>query len=228
VTARWIHLGLGKPNEEPLLSLPFGLYRADPFARPGRANPEDMTSPFRLAMIRAGCRADRARSIFGDEPNFPGCLIPWTYRHTPVWSFQRFGQTLTILPDGRRIFIGGEHEDFYDPDFYIYNDVTVVHPGGLIQIFGYPRDAFEPTDFHTATLVGDHVWIIGGLGYKHQRVGHLPVYRLDTRTYTIEQMATSGDLPPRMHKHEATLVGDSIVVPGFRLHLPSLVWSSHA
>ena len=43
----------------------------------------------------------------------------------PVWCFSRFGTSLTELPDGRFVQIGGEHEDFYDPDFCIYNDVTV-------------------------------------------------------------------------------------------------------
>ncbi|KAK3899811.1 hypothetical protein C8A05DRAFT_17812 [Staphylotrichum tortipilum] len=45
----------------------------------------------------------------------------------PVFCFERFGRTVTLLPDGRVVFVGGEHEDHYDPDFFIYNDVVVVH-----------------------------------------------------------------------------------------------------
>jgi len=29
-----------------------------------------------------------------------------------VWTWKRFGQTCTVLPDGRKIYIGGEHEDW--------------------------------------------------------------------------------------------------------------------
>jgi hypothetical protein len=32
--------------------------------------------------------------------------------------------------------IGGEHEDYYDPDVHIYNDVVVLGPGGEIEIYG--------------------------------------------------------------------------------------------
>ena len=46
----------------------------------------------------------------------------------PRWSFDRFGQSVTELPDGRIYYLGGEHEDFYMPDFQIYNDLVVVHP----------------------------------------------------------------------------------------------------
>ena len=35
------------------------------------------------------------------------------------WTNQRFGQTTTVLPDGRTLAIAGEHEDSYDPDFWI-------------------------------------------------------------------------------------------------------------
>ena len=72
----------------------------------------------------------------------------------PVWCFDRFGQSMTILPDGRRIFIAGEHEDWYDPDFFIYNDVVVISTNGDIEhIFGYPIEVFPPTDFHAAAYV---------------------------------------------------------------------------
>jgi hypothetical protein len=37
------------------------------------------------------------------------------------------------LPDGRLIRIGGEHEDYYDPDFQIYNDVVVIKNPHMVQ-----------------------------------------------------------------------------------------------
>src|SRR5262245_53013448 len=43
----------------------------------------------------------------------------------PFWSWQRYGRTSTPLPDGRIIHIAGEHEDAYDTDFCIYNDIVV-------------------------------------------------------------------------------------------------------
>lgn len=73
----------------------------------------------------------------------------------PVWCFHRFGKSITEFPDGRIIEIGGEHEDYYDPDFCIYNDVVVHYGGGRFEIFGYPEEVFPPTDSHSATLVGD-------------------------------------------------------------------------
>ena len=45
----------------------------------------------------------------------------------PYWSWDRFGRTSTTLPDGRIVHIAGEHEDYYDNDFCIYNDVVVEH-----------------------------------------------------------------------------------------------------
>ena len=32
---------------------------------------------------------------------------------TKVWTWKRFGQTCTVLPDGRKIYIGGEYDDWY-------------------------------------------------------------------------------------------------------------------
>lgn len=61
----------------------------------------------------------------------------------PVWSHDRFGMSLTILPDGRFVQIAGEHEDPYDPDFCIYNDVFVHDGKGGIEIYGYPMEVFQ-------------------------------------------------------------------------------------
>lgn len=57
-----------------------------------------------------------------NSPEDQGRLLVTDFYGHPVWCFNRFGATRTKLPDGRTVCIGGEHEDFYDPDFYIYND----------------------------------------------------------------------------------------------------------
>ena len=101
-----------------------------------------------------------------------------------------------MLPDGRYVQIGGEHEDHYDPDFYIYNDL-VVHDGkGGFEIYGYPQEVFPPTDFHTATLCDKHIYVIGCLGYPKQRcVGHTPVHRLTLDSWEIEVIPMTGGAP---------------------------------
>jgi len=131
----------------------------------------------------------------------------------PCWCANRFGQSKTTLPDGRTIAIGGEHEDYYDPDFYIYNDVIVTKPDGSVEIHGYPYDVFPPTDFHSATLVGERILVIGCLGHPRQRVvGHTPVYALDTKTLAISRVETTGDAPGWLFKHEATLSDDGTTI----------------
>ncbi|MFT3956047.1 MAG: hypothetical protein QM722_17190 [Piscinibacter sp.] len=142
----------------------------------------------------------------------------------PTWCFDRFGKSETALPDGRIVHIAGEHEDYYDPDFYIYNDVVVIGPDGSIEINGYSRDAFPPTDFHSATLVADAIFIIGSLGYPYQRVvGSTPVLRLQVSSMKIEPVATTGNAPGWIHRHSAKLAedGETILVRGGELWLGS-------
>jgi hypothetical protein len=141
-------------------------------------------------------------------------------RKTPGWCFARMGQSTTRLPDGREVLIAGEHEDYYDPDFCIYNDVVVRAPNGDLEIFGYPREVFAPTDFHSATLVGERILIIGSLGYvDERRPGLTPVMALDTSSFAIVHVPTSGTPPGWIHEHSASLSDDgrSIVVRGGKL-----------
>jgi hypothetical protein len=86
-----------------------------------------------------------------------------------------------------------------------------VHaPDGSIAIYGYPQDVFPPTDFHSATLLGDVIWLIGSLGYHGtRRAGFTPVYTLDTRTLRIDAVATHGDAPGWVYRHRAILHNDS-------------------
>lgn len=170
-------------------------YLAGRAVRFGTSNPEQIDDPFRLAMIRSGASAwSAARSLSrsGDKTE------------QPTWTYERFGRTTTPLADGRIIEIGGEHEDFYDPDFCIYNDVTVFLPGGDIRHLGFPETVFPPTDFHSATLVGESIIIVGRLGYQDaRRVGHTPVFRLDLATLAMEEIACTGHCPGWIHRHKA-------------------------
>jgi len=133
---------------------------------------------------------------------------------SPVWCFQRMGQTSTLLPDGRRIFVAGEHEDHYDPDFYIYNDVVVLSPDGEIRILGYPESDFPPTDFHTATFLEDQnsLLLIGNLSYSEYHKESTQVLKLDCETLRISKVKTSGNSPRWIHSHVAELNGDWMVV----------------
>jgi ankyrin repeat protein len=201
-------LGLPPEPDDTLLDCSAADFAAAARGGVGRRNGEEITHPYHLAMIRSGVSAYAARQAFGAEAE---------PLESPLWCAMRFGQSLTLLADGRVVQIAGEHEDGYDPDFRIYNDVFVHHPDGRIQVFGYPEDVFPPTDFHTATLVGGAIWIIGRLGYLGtRRPETTPVVRLDLATMRIEAVRTSGTPPAWLHRHRADLRpgGDVIRVTG--------------
>ena len=82
----------------------------------GTANPSDMDNPFwKFQAGPGGLSAWSARQTFGDKDHH------FADPMNPEWCFIRNGSTVTKLPDGRIVCIGGEHEDHYDPDFCIYN-----------------------------------------------------------------------------------------------------------
>lgn len=172
------------------------------------AGPVHLDNPLWQWLVRTRLSAYTANEALGGPSSFDS---------GPMWCFDRFGRSETTLADGRVVHIGGEHEDHYDPDFFIYNDVVLVAPDGSITILGYTRDEFPPTDFHSATLVGNGIFIIGCLGYPEQRVtGHTPVLRLDISTMSIVHVETIGESPGWIHRHSAELTADgrSIVIRG--------------
>ena len=123
-----------------------------------------------------------------------------------TWSFMRFGISFTELPDGKFVQIGGEHEDHYDPDFCIYNDVVVHEPSGEFRIFGYPEDVFPPTDFHSATYVDGFIYIVGRLGYHGSRqLETTPVFRLNCTSWRMEPVHTTGDNPGWIYDHKCRI-----------------------
>ncbi len=127
------------------------------------------------------------------------------YLEGPVFSFFRHGRTVTELEDGSKIYIGGEQEAEQSWDHYIYNDVVVVK-GDEIKIYGYPTKVFPPINFHSATLVGDKIWIIGGLGReKYRDYGKTPVWTLDLKSMKIEPKKVTGQVPGWVFGHKARL-----------------------
>ena len=174
----------------------------------GSLNPQRMTNPVWKWLIESRLTAYQANALF-HEPR--GCGVG------PGWCFERFGQSCTTLPDGRTVWLAGEHEDYYDVDFFIYNDAVVVAPDGDIEIFGYPPDIFPPTDFHSATLVDGQIVLIGNLGYPDdRRQGVTQVLTLGLDHWELHPVRTEGVGPGWVHRHSARLESDgrSIIISG--------------
>jgi hypothetical protein len=199
-----------KSEPPPAISQDEFLAWRSPRTEPG--GPARLDHPLWHWLVRTRHSAYAGNNAFGG---------PSPFQAGPMWCFDRFGMSETLLPDGRVVHIAGEHEDGYDPDFFIYNDVVVVAPDGAIAIHGYGREVFPPTDFHTATLVGDAIFIVGRLGYPEQRVvGATPVFRLDLDTMAIAPVATHGVAPGWIHGHAAALADDgrTILVSGGEIY----------
>ena len=98
--------------------------------------------------------------------------------------------------------------------------MIVINPELQVTIYGYPAEVFPATDFHTATLVGASVYLIGSLGYpEERRPGATPVYRLDTTTMQIDPVATMGTNPGwiSFHSAEYDAARNAIKVTGGRI-----------
>ncbi|MGC6464228.1 MAG: hypothetical protein ACON38_20295 [Akkermansiaceae bacterium] len=177
--------------------------------RPGTSNPQDLTNPYWVWCV------ENKGSGYANNEKFNG---PCSFDAGPAWCCDRFGQTTTNLPDGTKVLVAGEHEDHYDPDFHIYNDVIVVDPDGQVRIYGYPENVFPPTDFHSATLVGNEVILIGSLGYPDQRNDQeTQVLRLSLTDWSIASQPTSN--PPGWishHQAKACVDQKSISVTGLQ------------
>ncbi len=195
----------------------YTLFRRWQKARRGTVPAEDMTNPVWEWLFRGRIDPYHANELFKDRSSqFLG--VP-DVPSEPRWAGCRMGQSRTELSDGRVFWIAGEHEDYYDPDFFIYNDVIVEYPHRELQIIGYPVETLRPTDFHSATATPseDAILIIGSIGYPgDRREGVTPIYSLRTDSLAIAEVESFGNQPGWIHKHHASLSEDglSIVVHG--------------
>lgn len=229
-------LGLGRQEK---LTISKQDYLTQKYRVYGKANPQECEIPFFYDMVRCNGGSWKARSQFDDKDSI---------HDQPVWCYERFGKSITAIGNGEFIEIAGEHEDSYDPDFCIYNEVFHHKGGGDFTIYQYPKNVFPPTDFHTATLVGRYIYIIGNLGYHQDRLyGTTPVYRLAIDDFRIQEMETSGEYPGWIHDHSAELKNLSVIrlqggeiieeIEGkenyllnkydFELDLDTLKWTKH-
>jgi len=179
---------------------------ADSFSarvRFGTKNPERVEHPVWLEAVRNNWSAWRLRGHCGDAQGDGDA---------PFWSWRRYGRTSTHLPDGRIVHIGGGHEASYDPDFCIYNDVVVERPSGQFDFYLYPRDLFPPTDFHSATMLGDWIYLVGSLGYLGARGNAIQVMRLDLNDVHIERVETLGEVPGWLSHHCAERLDDARIL----------------
>lgn len=199
------------------------------------SNPEEADEPYWTACIKD-------RVMFDAASEESASATHNQEDSAPFWSHWRYGQSLTYLPDGRVIEIAGEHEEFYDPDFCIYNDVFVHVPGKSVRVFLYPESVFPPTSYHSATLVGNLIYIVGSFGSASLRRNQVvtPVYRLDLNSMAISKVETSGEMPGWISGHSAILsLPEEITVSGgkviqgealvpfegaYTLNLETMVW----
>jgi len=173
-------------------------------ARRGKTIAEDLTNPYWSWLVQSEESSWAANRHFGG---------PSSIDAGAAWSFNRFGQSTTTLSDGRILLIAGEHEDHYDPDFFIYNDITVRHPDGRIEILGFSENVFPPTDFHSASLVNGKIILIGNLGYpEHRKSGETQVLVIDPTTWEIKTQLTTGEEPGWIYEHQATVEEGAITV----------------
>ena len=172
----------------------------------GKSNPELATNSYWQAMVKCGWSPEQITKT---------CNIG-----KPVWTYRRNWRTGSIipLPDGRYIEIGGEYFE-YDgsPNNWTYNDVIVHNGKGNCDIYIYPEEVFPPLCGHTATLVNQHIYIIGEDCANESESDikssdHTHLFRLDIATMKIEKIETSGDIPDQVGRHYASYDGKSKII----------------
>ena len=181
----------------------------------GKTNGEVIKNPFYTDMVHSAASATTARFHF--ESWLEDCLP----EGTPIWSNDRVGISLTRLANGNWVQIGGQYDDAPEYDYCVYNDVIEYDGRGEFTIYGYPKDVFPPTDHHSATLINDHLYVIGGLGdFIDDDLQQTNVYRWNIQSKQFEQVVTQGQSPQQLFKHTASYDPhrQAIIISGGKRH----------
>ena len=147
-----------------------------------------------------------------------------TTYHYPHYTTNRHGMSYTDV-NGLSIFIGGEHEDYYDPNFCIYNDVITIDKDDNIKIYAYPKNIFPPTDFHYSIYVNGYIWIFGSIGYQKDRKQFIQICRLEVETMKMENMNnSSGPLWLWFKSTKPTFHGNMVKINEYTYDLVKMTW----
>ncbi|MFC4996057.1 hypothetical protein [Rubritalea tangerina] len=139
---------------------------------------QDMTNPFWSTVCR--------RSLMPIKPMPPS--MSEFFRLQAMLSYERFGMSETKLEDGRTILIAGEHEDYYDPDFFIYNDVIVKDANERFKSSAIPKTSFQPLTFTVPLSSATVSTSLAPWLHRQAQEKDTPVYYLDLKDYTIHQV----------------------------------------
>lgn len=149
-------------------------------------NPTNVSNPVWTYQVLTGLSGYDYNSLYLDDiDNYCIC--------DPNFSFERFGRSMDELMDGSTILIGGNHEDYYDPDFHVYNDVTIVtETDGVkdVTIYMYHWDVLPPLEYHQ-TIVDEEK------GYIDIKCENESIYRLFLEDYHVECIKD----PPKTEGH---------------------------
>ena len=107
-----------------------------------------------------------------------------------------------------------ETKDYYEPDFPIYNDVTLQYYDNSCEIWNYPESQF-PAVYAHSTIYDKNtnaVYITGGLGSgERQRKNITEIYALDLETKDIQKIEALGESPPCLHYHQSEIYHHDLI-----------------
>lgn len=114
------------------------------------------------------------------------------------------GKSLTNLPDGSTVIIGGVLRGT------VKNTVCVLSPQKQ-RHFIYPPHILPPISHHTATVLGNDLWLIGN---RHAgEYGRTPVYRMNLRSYQVVPVASRNHIGV-VYGHKSHVQNGKIVITG--------------
>lgn len=94
-------------------------------------NPTRIQNPFWKYIIENGEDPFEIKKMYGLERH---------YSEPAIFTFaNRFGRTITKLPDNRVVFIGGEHEDYYDVSSHVHEKICKSSAHIFLKNINYNR-----------------------------------------------------------------------------------------